>query len=82
MKKTDKISMNPVNDDDMSEHYDFDYSQAQPNRFAPILAGEQGFVKLQPDIQKVFQTSDQVNDALRVFINAISKKNNRKLQNV
>jgi hypothetical protein len=65
-------------DEDMLEHYDFDYSQAQPNRFAPILAEQNGYIKLQPDIHKVFQTSDEVNNALRAFIDAIPKKNKRK----
>jgi hypothetical protein len=66
----------------MLDHYDFDYSKAKPNRFASVLTEQNGFIKLQPDIHKVFQTSDQVNDALRAFINAIPKKNKRKAQKV
>ncbi len=61
-------------DDEMLDNYDFDYSKAQPNRFAPLLAEQNGFIKLQPDIHKVFQTSDQVNNALRALINAIPKE--------
>ena len=73
MKKTE-------DNDEMLEHYDFDYSLAKPNRFALSLTEENGFIKLQPEIQKVFQTSDQVNNALRAFIDAIPKKGKRKLQ--
>jgi hypothetical protein len=78
MKKIDKIESNLNDGDEMADHYDFDYKQAKPNRFASILAEQNGFIKLQPDIHKVFQTSDQVNDALRAFINAIPKKNKRR----
>ena len=82
MKKTDPKRIKTDIGDDMPDNYDFDYSQSQPNRFAPILAEQNGFVKLQPDVHKVFHTSDQVNNALRAFINAIPKKEHRKLQKV
>jgi hypothetical protein len=52
----------------MLEHYDFDYSQAKPNRFALILAEQDGFIKLQPDIREFYHTSEEVNNALRHFI--------------
>ena len=82
MKKTDKININPDDNHEMQEHYDFDYTKAKPNRFAPILAEQNGFIKLQPDIQKVFQTSEQVNNALRAIINIIPKPTKRKLERV
>ncbi|MCX6154517.1 MAG: hypothetical protein NT007_10185 [Candidatus Kapabacteria bacterium] len=81
MKKIENNNLIQNNNDEMSEHYDFDYSKAKSNRFAPILAEQNGFIKLQPDIQKVFQTSDQVNNALRSIIHAIPKRNKRKMQN-
>lgn len=45
MKKTDKLNVHLNNDDDIQNHYDFDYSLAKPNRFAPILAEQQGDTK-------------------------------------
>ncbi len=71
---TIEIDNNIIEDDEMLDHYDFDYSKAKPNRFAAILSEQSGFIKLQPDIQKVFKNSDDVNNALRAFINAIPKK--------
>ncbi|MEI6089378.1 MAG: hypothetical protein WCR42_02910 [bacterium] len=79
MKKTDNIMNNLDDEDEMLDNYDFDYSKAKPNRFAAKLAEQDGYIKLQPDIHKVFETSDQVNNALRALINAMPKKKNRKL---
>lgn len=72
MKKGDSANENSKNDE-ILDHYNFDYSKAKPNKFAPILAEQKGFIKLQPDIQKVFKTSEHVNNALRALINAIPK---------
>ena len=69
MKKTNQN----IDQDEMSEHYDFDYSKAKPNHYAAILAEQEGYVKLQPDIKKVFKTSEQVNDVLRAIINSFPK---------
>ena len=68
MKKTKLNKEILPDEDDMLEHYDFDYSKAKPNRFAPILAEQEGYIKLQPDIQKVFKNSDDVNNFLRSII--------------
>jgi hypothetical protein len=72
MNKTNSKKKNII-DDELEEHYDFDYSKAKPNRFAPILAEQSGFIKLQPDIQEVFKTSEQVNNILRAIISAYPK---------
>ncbi len=68
------------NDDEMRTEYDF--SDSKPNKYAIILKQQEHIVKLEPDVFKVFDNSDKVNNALRALINAIPKKNNRKLQNV
>jgi hypothetical protein len=57
--------------DELREHYDFDYTQAKPNRFAQRLNQAAIVVTLDPDVAAVFQTSESVNDALRVFITAL-----------
>ena len=51
-------------------HYDFDYSQAKPNRFATRLAQEQLMVVLDADMAAIFPTSEAVNEALRVLATA------------
>lgn len=56
--------------DELREHYDFDYGKARPNRFAERLSGETTLVVLDPDVATVFQTSEAVNEALRVIIAA------------
>ena len=57
--------------DELREHYDFDYTQAKPNRFAQQLNQAVIVVVLDPDVAAIFQTSESVNDALRVFITAL-----------
>jgi len=59
-----------------------DFSKSKPNRFAKVLRNQSNFVQLEPDIQKVFTTSEEVNNALRAFINAIPKHSKRKTQGV
>jgi hypothetical protein len=56
--------------DELTEHYDFDYSKAKPNRFAARLAQEQVMVVLDPDMAAIFPTSEAVNEALRVLTTA------------
>ena len=53
--------------DDMLPEYDFDYSQARPNRFAARLA-ETRTVTLAPDIAAAFPTEQSVNEALRKLL--------------
>ena len=54
-------------DDDLKDHYDFDYSQARPNRFAARLAEDSLMVVVDPDMAAIFPTSEAVNEALRVL---------------
>jgi hypothetical protein len=51
-------------------HYDFDFSQAKPNRFATRLAQEQLMVVVDADLAAIFPTSEAVNEALRVLATA------------
>lgn len=55
---------------ELREHYDFDYGKAKPNRFAERLSEETTLVVLDPDVATVFRTSEAVNEALRVLIAA------------
>jgi hypothetical protein len=64
MKITENNIINYDEQDEMLEHYDFDYSQTKPNRFALLLAEQDGFIKLQPDIRDFYHTTEEVNNAL------------------
>ena len=66
--------------DEMRKEYDF--LNSKPNKYASILKEQEHLVNIEPDVFEVFNTSEQVNTALRAFINAIPKKNKRKLAKV
>lgn len=65
--KMQKDKPEDTNADELKPHYDFDYSQAKPNRFAARLAQEQLMVVLDADVAAIFPTSEAVNEALRVL---------------
>jgi hypothetical protein len=67
-------------EDDLLPEYNFDFSKSKPNRFAPILKKQTNFIQLEPDIQKVFKSSEEVNSALRAFIQAIPNRNKKAFQ--
>lgn len=58
--------------DDLLPHYDVDYTNARPNRFAK-QAKENTFVMLDKRLSKVFRTPEQVKRALRSLIQAMPK---------
>jgi hypothetical protein len=55
----------------MATEYRFDYKKAKPNRFAEKMKTEPIVVLLDDDVAKVFQTTEQVNKALRALISAM-----------
>lgn len=60
--------------EEMASEYRFDYRKAKPNRFAKRMKTEPLIVVVEPDIAKVFTTSEQVNNALRALISAMPEK--------
>jgi hypothetical protein len=62
---------NKNNSDDLLPEYDFDYSKARPNRFADKMNQDSLVVLVDPDVAKVFNTPEAVNNALRAIIHAI-----------
>jgi len=62
-----KNSKNKKNDDDMRPEYDF--SGSTPNKYAKQLKEQNRLVSLEPDVYKIFHTSEQVNEVLRAIIN-------------
>lgn len=72
MKKTPETKTNKVQE--MAAEYRFDYKKAKPNRFASRMKDEPLIVMVDPDIAKVFRTSEEVNKALRALISAMPEK--------
>lgn len=60
--------------DDLAPEYRFDYSKAQPNRFAGELKPGTRVVLLDPDIAEVFTTQEDVNAMLRAVIKNMPRR--------
>jgi len=56
----------------MKAEYRFDYSKSKPNRFASQIGPDTIAVVLEPDVAKVFHSSDTVNAFLRSAIAAVA----------
>lgn len=72
MKKMPETKTRKVKE--MASEYRFDYRKAKPNRFAQRMKTEPLIVIVEPDIAKIFTTSEQVNNALRALISAMPEK--------
>jgi hypothetical protein len=73
MKKTPQKQRHEA--DDVRREYQFDYSQAKPNRFASRMKRPVVAVVLESDVAAVFDSSAKVNAQLR---SAISARKHRK----
>jgi len=73
MKKTVRKPRREV--DDVRPEYQFDYSQAKPNRFASRVTRPVVAVVLDSDVAAVFDSSAKVNAQLR---SAMSARKHRK----
>jgi hypothetical protein len=79
MKKTSVRKKNPVNEETLRPEYRFDYSKSQPNRFAAKMSKGTVAVVLEPDVAKIFRSSEVVNALLRFIIAAMpSSKQDRR----
>ena len=74
MKNTHNSEANQNLEDELLPEYNFDYSKARPNRFAIPKDEDSVTVTLEPDVAKVFKTSEEVNKALRAILSAIPQK--------
>ncbi|MDK9712478.1 hypothetical protein [Acidaminobacter sp.] len=72
MKKTPTTKPRKVQE--MAPEYRFDYKKAKPHRFAAQMKDEPLIVMIEPDVAKVFTTSEQVNKALRALISAMPEQ--------
>ena len=73
MSNTQNSNSDRESKEDLLPEYNFDYSKARPNRFA-ASSDKTITVKLEPDVARVFQTSDEVNRVLRAIISVIPKQ--------
>ncbi len=73
MKKTP--ASKPRKIAEMSAEYKLDYKKAKPNRFANRMNEGPLVVVLDPDVAKVFTSTEEVNKALRAIISAMPKRN-------
>ncbi len=71
MKNTHSSEDSTRLEDDLLPEYNFDYNKAKPNRFVLQQDDNSLIVKLEPDVAKVFKTSEDVNKALRAILSAI-----------
>lgn len=69
MKKTPASKPRKIRE--MASEYRFDYKKAKPNRFAEKMKQTPVVVLLDDDVAKVFNTTEQVNKALRALISAM-----------
>jgi hypothetical protein len=74
MKKIVKSAKTRKNGrDQLRPEYKLDYRKAHPNRFARRGSKAPLIVALDPDVAKIFATSESVNHALRSIITALPK---------
>jgi hypothetical protein len=72
-KKTKTADVASSEQDDLLPEYQFDYRKARPNRFANRVDQTRLVITLDPDVGKVFTTSESVNNVLRALIEAMPK---------
>jgi len=71
MKKMSTPKKQPSLPDAMRKEYRFDYSRAKPNRFAEKMSEGVVAVVLEPDVARIFKSSEAVNALLRSVIAAM-----------
>jgi hypothetical protein len=78
MKKTLARKKKPGDQETLRPEYRFDYSKSQPNRFAAKMSKGTVAVVLEPDVAKIFRSSEVVNALLRSIIAAMPSKQDRR----
>ena len=73
MKKAKIIDATSSARDELLPEYRFDYRKARPNRFADRVDQKRLVITLDPDVCKVFTTSESVNSVLRALIEVMPK---------
>jgi hypothetical protein len=63
--------------DALRPEYDFDYTQAKPNRFAAKLRSGGRLVVLDPEVAAAFDGSEAVNAVLKALLQTMPKRPDR-----
>ena len=71
MKKTLASKKKSEAREALRTEYRFDYSKSSPNRFAAKMSEGTVAIVLEPDVAKVFNSSEVVNTLLRSIISAM-----------
>ena len=77
MKKISARRKSQTARDAMRKEYRFDYSRAKPNRFREKMSEGAVAVVLEPDVARIFKSSEAVIDLLRSVIAAMPESKNR-----
>ena len=64
---------NDITEEIIRDEYDFDYTKGVRGKYYRPATEENGYVKLTPEVNKVFKTSEDVNNALKAIMSAIPK---------
>ena len=73
MRKTPRTSAKGGRDD-LRPEYRFDYGKSRANRFASRPGGSGVAVVLEPDVARVFDSAESVNQLLRSVISALAPR--------
>ena len=71
MRKTLTLKKRAEKNNELRSEYRLDYSKSKPNRFAKKMSEGTVAVVLDPDVAKVFQSSDVFNALLLSIISAM-----------
>ena len=78
MKNISKTKSKQREREELRPEYKFDYSKAQPNRFAGKRGSRSVVVLLDSDVATVFKDAESVNTALRALLAAVPLAGNRR----
>ena len=79
MKKKQKDKKEDISEDELLYEYEFDYTQARPNRFAARILKGMRVIILDTDVARVFKTNESVNSTLRSLIPTRSHPKRKKV---
>ena len=71
MKNTSGRKTKAKRSDGLRPEYSFDYSKAQPNRFANRVRQGSVAVLLDPDVARAFKNAESVNAVLRALLSTM-----------
>jgi len=77
MKKTKPAKRRKSTSNGLKSEYQFDYARARPNRFASRYAEGSRVIVLDPDVARVFTSTESVNEVLRALMETMPPRKKR-----